>query len=336
MILYLGNKSYKVSFMSLVLLSTIALSSCQEGNSPPNIVKDDVRSRNITTTTSNIATYPSVLKLFSCKPAEKAFVAAHRGTHIGSEFPENAVISLQALVKNKVPFAEIDVSRLKDGTQIIFHDGVWDRRATGPNNVIALPLAGTTWDQSQTLLLNDTLGNITVTRPSSFADVLSYAKDKIYLEIDFKSSASEAEVITAIRAADMIDQVILISYTTEQALRLHYLAPTAALSVGIFKPSDINTLEAIGIPINVMTAWTGKGPLTQELSDALRARKIPILAASFFSVDDEVKRTGNLSIYTKFAKLPDLVVTDSAFGTQQALEITGENINIMQECLGNK
>jgi len=332
----LQEKVSKISFMGIVLVSALALSSCQEGSTPSNILNDDVRSRNIAPNISKLASFPAVLSLFACKPAENAFVAAHRGTHADSAFPENAVISLQALVKNKVLFAEIDVARLKDGTQIIFHDGSWDRRAVGPNEVLALPLVGTTWEQSQTLLLKDTDGNITATRPSSFADVLSYAKDRIYLEIDFKSSANEAEVITAIRAADMLDQVILISYTTEQALRLHSLAPTAALSVGIFKPGDIQPLEDKGVPADVMAAWTGSDPLTQELADALRARKIPILAASFFSVDGEVKRTGDQNLYTEFAKLPDLIVTDSAFDAQQVLEITEENLHAMEKCLSNQ
>jgi len=326
-------KGYKIPLLAALLLSATALSSCQEGNSTDSIVNNDVRHRNITTNIGNITPYPSVFDLFACKEPDNAFVAAHRGTHAGSKFPENAIASLQALVKNNVPFAEIDVARLKDGTQIIFHDGTWERRATGPNEVIGLPLAATTWEQSQKLLLKDTNGKITATRPSSFSDVLSYAKDKIYLEIDFKSSVSEADVIAAINAADMLDQVILISYSTEQALRLHTLAPTAALSVGIFKPSDIEDLEIQGIPTNVMTAWTGKEPLTEELALVLRSRSIPILAASFFSVDDEVKRTGNQNLYTEFARLPDLVVTDSAFDTQQVLEITKENFQKMKSCL---
>jgi glycerophosphoryl diester phosphodiesterase len=334
--LYSSKKSFKSSFIGIFLVSAMALSSCQDGNSTANMVKDDVRGRNFQTINANFTPYPPVLKMFACKPQEKAFVAAHRGTHAESEYPENSVISLQALVKNNVPFAEIDVARLKDGTQIVFHDGVWDRRTVGPKNVMELPLAATTWKQSQSLLLKDTGGNITAVRPSAFADVLSYAKNKIYLEIDFKSSAIEAEVISAIRKADMLDQVILISYTIDQALRLHSLAPTTALSVGIFKPEDIKALEVQGIPINVMTAWTGKGPLTQELSDALRSKSIPILAASFFAVDGKVKQTGNQNLYTKFAKLPDLIVTDSAFSAQQVLEITGESLNTMEICLANK
>jgi len=328
-------KSYKLTFIGILLATAAALSSCQGGNTPSDMVNNDDRGRNNTSLMDNITSYPSVLELFACKPDDKAFVAAHRGTHIGSEFPENALISLQALIKNDVPFAELDVARLKDGTHITFHDGTWERRATGPNSVLAKPLAGTNWDESQKLLLKDTNGKITASRPSAFADVLSAAKNRIYLEIDFKSSANEAEVIQSIRDAGMLDQVILIAYTTEQAQRLHKLAPTAALSVGIFKPSDIKTLEEAGIATNIIAGWTGKGPLTEDLANAMRAKNIPILAASFYVIDGQVKQSGDKSLYTEFAKLPDLIVSDSAFDAQQALEITEESLREMERCLAN-
>ena len=328
----LSNYRYKLTLIGALLASTTALSSCQAANTPSDMVKVDEKARNITPNTDNILPHPSVLTLFACKPAELAFVAAHRATHSGSIYPENALISLQALVEKGVPFAELDVARLKDGTQITFHDGTWERRTVGPKNILTLPLAVTNWEQSQKLLLKDTNGTTTASRPSSFADVLAYAKDKIYLEIDFKSTVSEAKVIESIRAADMLDQVILISYTAEQAVRLHKLAPDAALSVGIFKPADIKAMESLGIPASVMTAWTGSEPITDALASALRAKNIPILAGSFFDLDEKLQASGDFTPYTKYAKHPDLVVTDYAFDAQPVLEITGENLRKMEAC----
>ncbi len=330
------NKRCNILIFTTFVLSTIAFSSCQPYTSTQKKTKDGVNNSNKATINSNIQTLPPVLDLFSCKPAETAFVAAHRGTHIGSLFPENALISLEALVKNKVLFAEIDVARLSDGTHIVFHDGVWDQRATGPNGILSLPLAATTWQQSQKLLLRDTSGKVTSSRPSSFNDILTYAKNKIYLEIDFKSSASEVEILKSIRAHNMLEQVVLISYSTEQALRLHKLAPNAVISVGIFKPADIQTLVSQGLPTRVIAAWTGKKPLSKSLTKALRSHGIPILAASFFSLDEEVKRTKNLDLYAEFAKLPDLVVTDSAFDVQKVLKFTDKYRKTMKKCLYEK
>lgn len=316
--------THSVSKLALLSLIFGTLTSCQQDNTPSGKARVDERA-------SKNAPISSVLDMFSCKPTQLSFVAAHRGTVNNSAYPENALQSLQALHAKGIPFAEIDVARLKDGTQILFHDGTWERRTTGSG-----PIAASDWEASQKLLLKDTNGNISAVRPSRFSDVLHWAKNKMYLEIDFKSSVDQAKVVKAIHDADMIDQVILISYTTDQAVALHKLAPSAALSVGIFKPGDIKALEIHGIPTNVMTAWTGRGPLTEGLAKALRDQHIPILAASFFSLDDELQKSGKYGDYVEFAKLPDLVVTDQAFIAQQALAISEADIQSMEACLANK
>lgn len=301
-----------------------ALSSCQESTDTTTNSTLNDRARKITP-------IPSVFAMFSCKPPENAFVAAHRGTQENSIYPENSLTSLKALHSAGIKFAEIDVARLKDGTQILYHDGEWDRKSTGKGLVVT-----TDWKKSQTFLLKDTQGNISASRPSSFKDVLNWAYGKMYLEIDFKSSVSEEKIIDSIREAGMINQVILISYSPEQALRLHTLAPKAALSVGIFKPSDIKDLEKRGIPVNVMTAWTGRDSVTKPLANALRTRNIPILDASFFSLDDALQKSKDFEAYTKFARLPDLIVSDFPFQAHQVLDLKGETLKEFQKCLAEK
>lgn len=318
----LSNQLFNSTLKTLLFCALAGtLSSCQAGNTPSITATVDEKDHKITP-------FPSVLEVFSCKPANLAFVAAHRGTHEGSDFPENALESLKELHRNGITFAEIDVARINGTTQILYHDGTWDRGSTGSG-----PIAVSTWAASQKFLLKDTNGNITSFRPTAFADVLTWAHGKMYLEIDFKSSVNEAEVVQAIRSAEMIDQVILISYSADQAVRLHKLAPKAALSVGIFKPGDIKALEVRGIPISVMTAWTGRGPLSQELADSLRAKNIPILAASFFDLDDKLQASGKFSAYTGFAKSPDLVVSDFAFDAQPVLEIKANDLKTYNACI---
>ncbi len=317
--------------ITLLALSTVfvgLLSSCQAANTPPNTVKVNDKARNIASNSINIKPIPSVLTLFACKPGDAAFVAAHRSTHKGSKFPENAIEGLQALYNNSVPFAVINVARLTDGTQIVFHDDTWDRGSTGTG-----PITATDWPASQLLFLKDTNGEITSYRPSAFADVLAFAKDKLYLEVDFNPSVDEAKVIDSIRIANMLDQVILISYTAEQALRLHKLAPKAALSVGVNNPSDLKVYQQLGIPAEVLTAWTGAGPITDKLAKVLRTSKIPILAGSFFGFDDKLQTSGNFTPYIDYAVHPDLIVTDYAFDVQPVLEITGDAKTNMQNCL---
>jgi len=271
--------------------------------------------------------FPSVLELFSCKPNEAAFVAAHRGTHEGSEFPENTLESLQALHEANVKFAEIDVARLKDGTLILWHDGVWERSSNGSG-----PIAASTWSDAAKLLTKTTDGDLTSIRPSKFEDALSWAKDKMYLEIDLKSSASAKNVVQTIRDADMLDQVILISYDDPQAIELQKLAPEAALSVGIFNPGAIKALEVKGIPKSNMTGWTGRGAKS-DLVSVLRKNNIPILAGSFFDLDDKLQANKNFDAYIDYAENADLVVTDFAFDAQPVLDLTAAQQNQLDSCL---
>ena len=306
-----------------MLVLTVALSSCQTSNTPTN----DNKTSDSVPDLQDISPYPSVLELFACKPNGVALVAAHRGTHESSKYPENTVEGLRALHAEGVLIAEIDVARLKDGTQFVFYDETWDRRSTGTGSI-----TNTTWEQSQEIFLKDTNGEITSYRPNSFADILSFAKDKIYLEIDFKPSVDEAKVLNTIRDAGMAHQVKLISHNTEQALRLYKLAPEMALSVGISTPGDIKKLEDLGIPASIMTAWTGEKLIPEDVAKALRDKKIPVLVGSF-ELDDELQASGDFAAYTNYAINADMVVSDFALDAQEILRMSDEDKSKMDACL---
>ncbi len=327
-----GKPGYAITYFAVLALIFFALSSCQRQYGADKNVKLNERVRKIASNSANITPRVSVFQVFACKPARLAFVAAHRGVDSESDLPENSLIGLQKLVETGVMFAEIDVAQLKDGTLILFHDGVWNEDAEGPKTILQKPVAATIWEESQKLLLKNTKGNITAYRPSRFQDVLEFAKDKIYLEIDFKSSASEKEVIAAIRKADMIDRVILIAYTNEQALRLHKLAPEAMLSIGINKIGDVKAFKVRGIAVDKISAWTGKGPVTKTLEAGLRAKNIPILGASFLAFDE---KKSNKNDFINFAKPLDLVVTDVTYKAQEALRFSPQDKAAFEKCLKN-
>ena len=152
-----------------------------------------------------LTSYP-LKQHFKCLPDSAAILAAHRGTSKGKGLAENGKAGLEVLIDKGVMIAEIDVAKTKDGTHFLFHDGVWDDKSTGQG-----PVASSTWSKAQSYLLEDTEGRLTSETPISFENYLKLAKDKIYLEVDFKSSAKYEDVISLIRKHDMADKVILIS-----------------------------------------------------------------------------------------------------------------------------
>jgi len=164
---------------------------------------------------------PPIRKALSCLPQGAAMIAAHRATDKRwTDQAENSLTGLKALIKHGTRMAEMDVAGLKDDTLISFHDGVWDEMSTGKG-----PIAVSTKADLDRILLKSRAGDLTADRPPLFADMLKTAKGKMYLEIDFKSSADPADVIAAIRAANMTDQVLLIAYNPSQAALFERLAP---------------------------------------------------------------------------------------------------------------
>lgn len=254
---------------------------------------------------------PALIDYVSCLPEETALVAAHRGTARNTEFPENSMSGLKKLLAKGYLVSEIDVAGLKDGVHILYHDGVWDEKSTGKG-----PLASTTWEEAQKVLLMDTKGEFSADRPVKFKDYLLAAKGKMYIEVDFKSSSKYETVIDIIRQADMADQVILISYNERQTKKLSSLAPEMMLSVG----SD----EALGqtrFKPGQVAAWIGYNLDDAALVKNLREKDIPILG--------RVRKNWDISA----AKAADLLVTDSIFDHQPIAGLNKANREELDACL---
>lgn len=179
---------------SLLLTLMLAATACSETGpkAPPPLNPGDA--------------LPPLRTLLQCLPKDAALVAAHRATAAGLSQPENSISALQALIEHGTLMAEIDIAAIRDGTPIIFHDGVWDDHASATGPVVA-----TRPEDFARLRLRDAKGQIGGEAVPTLAAMLDAAKDRIYLEVDFKTSADMASVIAMIRARDMVDQVVLIA-----------------------------------------------------------------------------------------------------------------------------
>jgi len=205
-------------FISFAMGTVLALSSCSQKTTQP---APDFSAADMTLN-SEIS---SVKTAITCLPEESALIAAHRGVSENWDLPENSASGLQSLIDGNYLVAEVDVASTKDGTLFLFHDGVWEETSTGQGPVSASMAA-----DLDKILLKSRKGTLASERPLTLDAALDLAKDKLYLEIDFKSSAPMSEVIRAINEKEMGDQVILIAYTTEQAAELQALAPNMVLS----------------------------------------------------------------------------------------------------------
>jgi len=213
-----------------------------------------------TPTATQFTALPPLTTAFNCLPPKAAFIAAHRGTSYDSRYSENSIGGLNALIQKGYFFAEIDVARLRDNTHIL--KGV---------------VVSSRWPEVKGQLLKDRSGRITRDSVPKLSDYLRIANRRIYLEIDFKSSANYADVIELIRAANMQQHVILIAYSNGQARKLARLAPEMKISVPIKTPQDINTLTAAGISTPQIAAWLSNAQLSKSFTANLQNQNIPIL-----------------------------------------------------------
>ena len=202
----------------LALAMILVASGCKPAEKP--IATDGPLS-----TQATDVSFPSLEDAMTCLSSGNPIIALHRGRDKGKDQAENALQVLKSAYDDGFIMAEIDVAQTKDGTLFLFHDGVWEDKTTGRGVV-----AASTTDYLDKLILKTPRGKLTPYRPSHLDDVLKWSKDKLYLEIDFKSSANERDVIDIIKAANMGDQVVLISYNNKQAQRLALMAPNMMIS----------------------------------------------------------------------------------------------------------
>jgi glycerophosphoryl diester phosphodiesterase len=289
-----------ISIATTALLLTTALSACKAAPDPQNT---------LTETSAPAQKLPPIRKALDCLPLEAAMIAAHRGTdERWRDQAENSIGGLNALIDHGTLMAEIDVAGLKDDTLITFHDGVWDEVSTGKG-----PIASSTKADLENILLKSRSGDLTADRPPLFADMLSAAKGKLYMEVDFKSSADPADVIKAIRDADMADQVLLIAYNPDQAALFERLAPDMLRS---------NPTEATQVGHGV---WLGYG-----VGNGDRAKSLKEMGNYIIGRIGDPNRQPALKVLTKAA---DILVTDEAEKYSGIIGLNEESRSEYETCV---
>lgn len=129
-------------------------------------------------------------------------VIAHRGCHTHAH--ENTLTAINHAIAAGVDYAEIDVRRTSDGHYVLMHDSTLDRMTGAHGAVASLSLA-----QLRKLSVRDLKRpEIPPDRIPTLGEVLSLAKGRIHLYLDFKSG-DRAAVAAAIREAGVERQVLV-------------------------------------------------------------------------------------------------------------------------------
>ena len=221
----------------------------------------------------------------------------HRGGPT-RDYPENAIETLERTYKAGTHAAEIDIAQTKDGKLILMHDDDLDRTSTGTGLV-----SDHAWAEISQLKL-ETYSKTTGFHPPLLSDALAWAvKTHAILELDKKKSAPWAPIIAEVRAAKAENNVFLITYTDDQAVEVHKLAPDLTITATIDSPGQLDHLISLGVKADHLIAWTGTDNPDPALWKELAGRNIEsalgTLGPRSISLDGKYWQDGDGSEYDK-------------------------------------
>ncbi len=236
----------------VAMAATAMLAGC--GKPEAAVPGSDVPVAEITPAGSGTVTPIAPLpELFDCLRTEGGVVvAAHRGGGAPG-YPENALETLAYGLEQGIRVFEIDVASSRDGVLFLFHDDRFGRTSAGDGYV-----ADTDWADIARLRLKDPGGDLTGFHPPKLTDVLLWAKQNgVILELDRKKTTGFRNIVEAVRAAGAEGNVIMISYSDEEAGAIAKLGPALMMTASARGSRDIEKLEALGVDRTRIIGWTG-------------------------------------------------------------------------------
>lgn len=146
-------------------------------------------------------------------------IVAHRGT-CGGNIPCNTMPAYETALKQGADMLETDLNRTADGKLVLFHPGCERIQLGSQKRIPEL-----TWEAVRTLRYRNADQTPTQFGVEAFDDFLEAFKGRCYINID-KFWGYPREIYEAIKAHNMVDQVLVKSEVTEDVLRvLEEVAP---------------------------------------------------------------------------------------------------------------
>ncbi|RMG63694.1 MAG: glycerophosphodiester phosphodiesterase [Bacteroidetes bacterium] len=243
-------------------------------------------------------------------------VSAHRAGGYYPGYPENALRSMRHLLRHTSSLLEVDVQMSADSVLFLLHDGELTRTTTGEGLA-----AEQSWAALRRLRLTDIEGEATQARIPRLNRVLHWARGKAILTLDVKRGIPWEMVIEAVREAEAENYVVLITYSLQEALSVHRLAPDLMLSVSISDQEILAAYLAAGLPADRLIAFTGLSPVSPAFLQRLHQAGIPAMMGTLGRLDQEIAATGTDSLYRVWrGEGVDIFATDRPLEVARALK----------------
>jgi glycerophosphoryl diester phosphodiesterase len=170
------------------------------------------------------------------KPFRSLSRVAHRGGALLA--PENTLAAFRQALTLPIDAVELDVQMTSDGHAIVFHDNTIDRLTEGTGNILDLSLSDLRslnaathfpgrWPQRETIpTLREALALLHGHKEVSI-EVKNSKRDDVYGRYPHIAET----IVEEVRAASMLQQVLLISFDWEILADIKSLAPELSLGM---------------------------------------------------------------------------------------------------------
>lgn len=253
----------------------------------------------------------SMPNFFDCLRENEALIlSAHRGGPVPG-FPENAIETMAKTVSEIPALLEIDVERTADGVLVLMHDATLERTTTGKGKV-----GEKTLEELGGLRLVDNDGLETEFHIPTLGEALEWSEGRTMLALDRKGATAFEELVAATKAHDAFDRVLFATYSLDDAIRVHRLAPEAMIVAPLVGLEDAKTLEDAGVDLAQILHWGGTEVPTPSFYAALADIGVESAFAPLGwwtgSWDSRITILGDDTLYLPITRGVHLVATDRA------------------------
>lgn len=230
---------------------------------------------------------------------EETVVFSHR-VALEPTWIENSLHSLGKSGDMGFMFHEIDVVESKDGVLYVLHDKTLDRTTSSKGAVREL----------SSTFLDGVLLNGLGERLPRLEDFLATSKEKgFYLMLDVKEASLE-KVMAKVKEFDMLERVVLLTFSKERTAEALELGEQFLLSVLITEEEDFDYFLCKTEQPYYLAAYINKdGPV--ELFEKARSLGLLTLTDVLGAIDASAQEEG-AEVYVRFvqSRKPNILVSD--------------------------
>ena len=241
---------------------------------------------------------------------------AHRGGSLLA--PENTMAAFRNALTMPVDAIELDVQMSRDGQMIVFHDAVVDRVTDGTGNILDLDFA---YLRSLNAAAHFPGGWPQAEQIPTLREVLGLVKGRVQVSIEIKLAERDnaywrypkilETVVSEVRAAKMIDKVLIISFDWQSLSNIRKLEPTlttgANVSRQLWSPEDGNAVEDLCKRVTAIGCnWINmdRKLFTPDMLPVIRANRLKL---GLWTVNsrDELRRLADNGVDSLTTDRPD-------------------------------